>query len=264
MSRIDFEKASERIGEVSHTSCGTPAVLIKYIDSHNVLIQFQDEYRYEYNTTYAYFSNGTIENPYDKTVFGVGYIGVGEHKITEMVSESKRHITKQYNCWHNLLMRCYSEKSLKTHKSYIGCSVCDEWLNFQNFAQWYDENYYECNNEKIHLDKDILVKNNKVYCPQNCIFVPSNINAMFTKSNSARGELPIGVTKSKNKYMVYCKSNILGKKRFLGQYSTPEEAFDVYKEYKEKYIKQVADYYKDKIPQKLYDALYSYEVLITD
>ena len=33
---------------------------------------------------------------------------------------------------------------------------------------------------------------------------------------------------------------------------------------KEKYIKEVADEYKDKIPQKLYEALYAYKVEITD
>ena len=43
-----------------------------------------------------------------------------------------------------------------------------------------------------------------------------------------------------------------------------EEAFKSYKTFKEKYIKQVADEYKDKIPKKLYDAMYRYEVEITD
>ena len=44
-------------------------------------------------------------------------------------------------------------------------------------------------------------------------------------------------------------------------------AFNIYKSSKEKVIKEVADYYKNKypkFPQKLYDALYAYEVEITD
>ena len=43
-----------------------------------------------------------------------------------------------------------------------------------------------------------------------------------------------------------------------------EEAFYSYKQIKEDYIKQMADEYKDKIPRKLYDAMYKWEVEITD
>lgn len=50
----------------------------------------------------------------------------------------------------------------------------------------------------------------------------------------------------------------------FSRYKTKEEAFLVYKQAKEKYIKQVADEYKDKIPKRLYDAMYKYEVEITD
>ena len=50
----------------------------------------------------------------------------------------------------------------------------------------------------------------------------------------------------------------------MGYYETQEKAFEIYKYYKEKNIKQVADYYKDQIPNELYQGLYSYEVEITD
>ena len=33
--------------------------------------------------TYSNFKSGVIKNPYDKTVFGVGYVGVGEYKTKE-------------------------------------------------------------------------------------------------------------------------------------------------------------------------------------
>ena len=45
---------------------------------------------------------------------------------------------------------------------------------------------------------------------------------------------------------------------------TSEEAFLTYKKFKEAYIKQVADEYKYYIPQELYDAMYRWEVEITD
>ena len=50
----------------------------------------------------------------------------------------------------------------------------------------------------------------------------------------------------------------------IGTFNTPEEAFYAYKQFKENYIKEVADEYKDRIPQMLYEAMYRYEVEITD
>ena len=44
----------------------------------------------------------------------------------------------------------------------------------------------------------------------------------------------------------------------------PFQAFTCYKQFKENYIKQVADEYKDLIPQEVYEALYKYEVEIND
>ena len=52
--------------------------------------------------------------------------------------------------------------------------------------------------------------------------------------------------------------------RNLGYFETPKEAFKSYKTFKEQYIKQVADEYKDKIPKKLYEAMYNWKVEITD
>ena len=59
-----------------------------------------------------------------------------------------------------------------------------------------------------------------------------------------------------------------GKRVNLGTYSTKEEAFQVYKEYKEKTIKKVIDSYKGKIPEPYYsrlrEAMYNYKVEIDD
>jgi hypothetical protein len=108
------------------------------------------------------------------------------------------------------------------------------------------------------IDKDILIKGNKIYSPETCIFVSRKINSLFVKCNKSRGQSPIGVCKHGKKYYVRCSS--MG----IGSFKTIEEAFNAYKQYKEDYIKQVADEYKNKIPKKLYDALYKYEVEITD
>ena len=137
-------------------------------------------------------------------------------------------------------------------------------MNFQNFAEWYEENKYEVHGEKIHLDKDILIKGNKIYSPETCLLVPQRINDLFIKRGNDRGDSPIGVCNPNedNKYMVQCLQG--NKSRFIGYYDDELEAFYAYKTAKESYIKQVADDYKDKIPPIVYNALYNYEIEITD
>ena len=175
---------------------------------------------------------------------------------------SHKENRKTYKTWQSLLQRCYDTKLHEKYPTYKNCTTCEEWHNFQNFAKWYDENYYEIDGEIMCLDKDILIKGNKVYSPETCIFVPRRINILFTKTDANRGNLPIGVTQKNDKYVITMRIN----KKFVSNksYKTPQEAFKVYKYFKEKYIKEIADEYKDKIPVKLYNAMYKYKVEITD
>lgn len=201
------------------------------------------------------------EEMYKIRVFNKGYIG-------EEISNNYTQ-TISYSYWYAMLRRVYSEKQLKLKPTYKQVEVCEEWLNYTNYKQWFDKNYYTIQDQQMELDKDILDKGNKIYCPEKCIFVPHNINSLFTKSNKARGDLPIGVyfKKKNNKYCSQCNTITKEGKRYnayLGLFNTPEEAFYAYKTFKENYIKEVADEYRDRIPQKLYEAMYRYEVKITD
>lgn len=195
--------------------------------------------------------------------YGVAYNSKGKYPTK---INGKR--TKCYRTWHDMLRRCYSQKYQEKEPTYKDCEVCEEWLNFQNFAKWFYENYYEIEGEKMGLDKDILHKNNKVYSPSTCIFTPSRINTLFIKNNKNRGELPIGVRYHKDikKYSSHLsiKRNGKSKQVYLGLSNTPEGAFYKYKIEKEKYIKEVANEYKDKIPQKLYDAMMNYKIEESD
>ena len=202
-----------------------------------------------------------MKSPYDITVQGVGYLGEGKYKSREHGIQ-----TKCYLVWSSMLKRCYNKKRQEKYPTYKGCKVCDEWLNFQNFAEWFYKNYYEIPGEQMHLDKDILIKGNKIYSPETCVFVPERINSLFTKTNKNRGKEPIGVfhREKDNKYEVYCcKSDGKGSK-YLGRFNDREYAFQIYKQFKETIIKQVADKYKEYIPKNVYDAMHEYEVQITD
>ena len=146
-------------------------------------------------------------------------------------------------------------------KSYLGCSVHQDWQSDDLFQEWITKQV-GWNREGWELDKDILVKGNKVYGPDTCCFVPLKINVLFTKSNAARGNYPIGVKRSGNKFV----ASIGGTKsrKHLGTFSTQEEAFFAYKEAKEERIQQLAKEYKDLLDPRVYEALMKYEVEITD
>ena len=53
---------------------------------------------------------------------------------------------------------------------------------------------------------------------------------------------------------------MLDGRKYLGCYETIEKAFQAYKQFKEQYIKEIADEYKDKIPKELYEAMYNWVV----
>ena len=172
---------------------------------------------------------------------------------------------KAERLWNDMYSRCYNEKLHKRFPEYIGCTICDYWLeDKERFYRWVEDNYYMIGNEQIDLDKDILCKGNKVYGPETCVFVPHTINTLFLNGRKNRGGLPLGVyfDKDRNKYRA--EMNYMGKNKKLGRYDAPEEAFAKYKEYKEKFIKDIAEKYKGKIPDKVYNAMMNWKIEITD
>lgn len=249
-----MRKKANRIGETNINCQGLKMTIISYRGAHDIDVQFEDGY-VSHNKDYRYFKNGTMKSYFVPTVLGVGIIG------GEDIDD------KSYLIWFHMLRRCYDKKLHSKEPTYKDVTCCEEWLNYQNFKKWFDNNYYEIDNDNMQLDKDILYKDNKIYSPETCVFVNQRINKLFIKRKAKRGSLPIGVTYNKrdNKIQARCDiNNGNNSKKFLGTFDTPEEAFKSYKTFKEKYIKQVAEEYKDKIPKKLYDAMYRYEVEITD
>ena len=253
----------DRIGEENINNFGSKMIIIKYKNANNIDVYFP-EYNYTINhVQYGSFKKGKIKCVYERRAFGVGYLGEGKNNPKE---NSKQ--TKSYTTWKNMLERCYDDKYQEKYPTYKGCEVCTEWHNFQAFDEWYNDNYYEIEDEVMCLDKDILVKCNKIYSPETCVFVPQNINKLFTKRDNDRGKDPIGADQlPSGNYEVRC-NNGYGEKIYLGVYPTKEEAFRVYKQYKEKVIKEVIDSYKGEIPEphysKLKKAMYNYKVEIDD
>lgn len=245
-----------RTGETRINNFGSTMIITAYRGCMDIDVYFEE---YEYiaeHRTYQQFKNGNIKCPYEPRVYNTGYLGEGPF----LASENGKK-TRAYNTWKEMLRRCCDVEYHKRQPTYKDCEVCEEWLNFQNFAEWYEENYYEIPGEQMALDKDILTKGNKVYSPESCVFVPKSINSLFVKCDSTRGDLPIGVSynKQRKKYIARCNIRT-GKIKHLGCYDMPEEAFNIYKTFKEAYIKKVANDYIEDIPFNLYQAMINYEV----
>lgn len=251
-------RRNDRTGEIGKTHRGNIIKIVEYIDHNDIIVEFIDEHINDevarVHTTYKSFKDGTVKSPYDKTVHGKGYKGVGKY--------SCKSYKRAWDIWAHMIRRCYDPYTINKNITYKDCIVCDEWFNFQNFAEWYEENYYTLQDESVQLDKDILYKGNKIYSPDTCIFVPHRINSLILCKPRCRGLYPVGCHMSHGKICARCVT--LDKCVYLGRFETKEEAFEVYKEFKEKYIKQIADEYKDRIPAKLYIALYNYKIDIND
>lgn len=232
-----------RIGEIHFNTYNETFKIVEYNNQKNIKIKFKD------GTikivTYQSIKSGKIKNPNSPQKYGLGYIGCGIYS-----TKNKKH----YNVWNNMFQRCYSKKQEKNSPTYKDVNVCEEWYNFQVFAEWFENNY----KEGFQLDKDILIKGNKIYSPETCCFVPQEINTLFVKNDSNRGKYPIGVTTSYGKPV----AQISGKN--LGTFNTVDEAFKIYKIAKEKQIKEVADKWKTLIDPRVYQALYNYKVEIAD
>lgn len=262
MGKPDKRLKTDRVGQERYNNKGSLMRIVKYRKGDDIDILFPE---YDYiakNKQYSNFVRGSINCPYERTVNGVGYLGEGE----AIVSIGRKN-TDQYDCWKRMLKRCYNEKFHIKSPTYTDCSVCEEWHNYQNFYKWYNQNYYEIPGEIMCLDKDILIKGNKEYGPNACIFVPQRINNLFIKRDKCRGDLPIGVCINKRVNRYIASSNDRNNQHIhLGYFDSPTKAFDVYKEYKENLIKSIADDYYNKglIPIELYEAMYNWSIDIDD
>ena len=257
-------KYKQRLGEEKYNHQNCLMRIIEYNDAKDIVVEFQDEYKAKLRTSYGNFVKGTIGNPYYPSVYNVGMYGV------LYPARHNNRMTEEYDAWTKMLQRCYSEKYCKVHKSYEIVTCCDEWLLYENFYEWLhsQDNFNKwLNGERWAIDKDILIKGSKVYSPDTCCLVPQNVNNLFIKADSVRGNYPIGVRITRNgTFQAYCNNPFTNKIEHLGTFSTPEKAFLAYKKAKESYIKQIAqdEYSKGNITKQCYEAMMNYEVEITD
>ena len=245
------------VGKVCKSLNSGDFKIVKYNDAHNVEIQFLKT-GFKVVATLGNIRKGLIKDPYLASVFGVGVVG------TKYPSEVNRVKTKEYVLWTHMLRRCYSDSYKKKQPTYKDCAVSENFNYYEYFYDWC-QNQIGFGNNGWHLDKDLLVKGNKVYSEDSCVFIPREINLLLIKREASRGEHLIGVhwCNTKKAFVAQVNKN-KGSPEWLGSFNTELEAFNAYKEAKESFIKEQANKWKGKIDERAYNALMNYTVEITD
>jgi len=174
-------------------------------------------------------------------VHGVGWVDV------EVTANNKA----AYEVWRHMLRRACADELKKRKPSYSITTVSEEWKTFSNFLKFYTGEY----KEGCHLDKDILVADNKVYSAATCCFVPPAINGLVVNLvNDRKGAY---YDKNKNKYR--SSISIEGKTKNLGNYDSVEDAQKAYLSAKKIHVINVAKEYLDRglISARVSEALIS-------
>ena len=245
------------VGKVCKSKSSGDFNVLKYNNAKDVEIQFVTT-GYEMVARLGNIRNGGVKDPYSPSVFGVGVVGT---KYSP--SEGGRN-TKGYALWCHMLERCYSDTHKKKYPTYEGCEVCDNFKSYEYFYEWC-QNQIGFNCDNFDLDKDLLIKGNKVYSESTCVFIPQEINTVLIKSTASRGEHLIGVCWSKTANAFKAQVNKgKGRREYLGYFKTELEAFNAYKKAKEVFVKEQAEKWKSQIDERAYNALMNYEVEITD
>ena len=242
-----------KVGEVFETYRGGFCTIIKYENCAKVTVKFNDHFGHIAKCTVNCLRRGNVKNPYYPIISGVGYIGVGKY-LTNQFGKS----TKPYEVWSGMMDRCYGLDRKKRNVSYVGCEVDSQWHNFQVFAEWY------CNHESYglgyHLDKDLMVTGNKLYSADNCCMIPKEINSAISLKPNKNSLLPLAVHDYKGKFRSKIGAGFAGKSIHLGTFDTPEEASAAYVQAKERYIKNLALDWANRIEWKAFKALMEWKV----
>ena len=249
------------VGKVCKSSNSGDFKVLKYNDSANVVIQFLNT-GFEAVVELGNIRNGGVKDPYSPSVHGIGVLGA---KYPSRVNGVH---TKEYMLWRNMLRRCYSDIFKKKQPTYEGCEVSENFKYYEYFYEWCHKQIgfdNDGNGNPFQLDKDLLMKGNKVYSEPTCIFIPSEINLVLVKCTASRGKHLIGVYWSKTAKAFIARVNKnKGKSEHLGLFKTEIEAFNAYKTAKEAFVKEQANKWKGKIDERAYEALMNYTVEVDD
>ena len=130
------------------TNEGYNIKIIEYINAKNCTIRFEDGSTRS-GIQYDKIKKGKVKHYNHLSIFSIGKIGYGKYN-------SKTHFN-YYKIWKRVLERCCRLETKEKQPTYKDVIVCEEWYNFQNFAECVEQNYKPEAMQGQHLDKDILI-----------------------------------------------------------------------------------------------------------
>ena len=240
-------------GDLYNTTNFGVLKVVKYNKYTDVDVEFV-ETGYKTKATSQNIKNGMVMDKWKPTVLGVGILDIN-------VDDENRFVHK---AWTTMLTRCYCVSYKTKYPTYEYCKASENFKVFSKFLTWF-KNQKGGEVKGFVLDKDILIKGNKLYSEDTCCLVPEEINLTFVNKAANRGDHPIGVSFiSEGRYRARLNKGKGVGLFHLGYFRTPEAAFQAYKQAKESYIKKVAEKWKESIDPRVYEALMNYQVDITD
>jgi hypothetical protein len=258
----DRTKGKYSVGARFMSNLGGEFEIVQKIDSERSLVKFLDEHGYSVVVQHCSIRSGFVKNPYAPALFGVGYFGVGEYKCRHSSAADGAMQTPEYSAWLNMLQRCYYSKYIcrvNDAECYDDVTVCDEWLNFQNFAKWWVEKSNLCRSSgiKANLEKDILADKGvaKVYSPDNCCVVPYEINTFFVgESKVKKSGLPVCITQKYGKFYIPAMNGVYHNKSF----DSLEDAVKFKHEFKQSMLNKLVHKYIHVLEDRVVERLLSY------
>lgn len=157
-------------GETYETSNGALEIL-EYTSSSRVKVRFLLTGYIRYAEAGA-IRKGLVKDVYHPSVRGVGFMGEGKY-----LSKKKGTETEAYSAWSRMITRCYCPSYTSKNPTYKETVVCEEWHNFQIFAEWFYTNHIA----GMSLDKDKL-GDGTLYSPSTCSFISHKENSQLANS----------------------------------------------------------------------------------
>lgn len=213
--------------------------IVEYINHYNVVIRFTGT-GFTTKVQAVQVRHGGIKDPLMPSICGIGFIGGTKYKSRGTSLE-----VKLYAVWANMIHRCYDPYRLNTYSTYMDCFVCDEWHNFQNFADWfYSKGIGSV--EGLFIDKDLKYPGNKIYSPDKCVFVSRDVNNFTTDRGALRGKYLIGVTRKPEckDFTARCHNPETGERDVLGVFDSEIDAHIAWRRAKSngaKYLASIQD-----------------------
>lgn len=151
----------------------------------------------------------------------------------------------------NMTQRARKDGSYQgVNSSYEGVSVSEEFKDPQKFCDWaVQQRGWGLG---FCLDKDLLIDGNREYCAEACSLLPQVINYAIIRQKKCfvkGGDGLFAVTQK-----------VDGRTIKLGKYVTEDDARSAYCKYREKYIRKLAEEYKEFISERAYKALLEFRV----